>query len=90
MLFHFSDEKGNRSVATYPDDSEFVIREDNEGRCYIIVHLIGNLPQHVLPQQQFLGPLDKDTANRCIDRIFRCIGREDTDCSLIDILEDVR
>ena len=85
MLFRFVNEKGNRSIATYPDDSNFVVEEDSDGKCYIVVHRPPPTQPRVSRTQTLVGGLDKDTANRCIDEIYSRLQSKKADCDLTSI-----
>ena len=85
MLFKFIDEQGNKSVADYPDNSNFVINEDSNGMCYITVHLPGPRQKNELPVQRLVGDLDKEIANRCIDQIYDRLKTKSPDCDLTGI-----
>ena len=89
MLFRFLDEKGNRSVSTYPDDSNFVVLEKSDGKYDILVILPRPVPQGELPQQGLVRSLDKEVANRCVDEIYECLKSNKTDCDLIGIQENI-
>ena len=39
MLIKSIDEKGNRAVGNYPDNSNFTIEQDSGDLCYIAAHL---------------------------------------------------
>ena len=89
MLFRFLDDKGNKSVATYPDDSNFVVREKSDGKYDILVHLPQPVPPRVKPIEGLVRSLDKEVANRCVDEIYECLKSNKADCDLIGIQENV-
>lgn len=82
MLIKSIDEKGNRAVGNYPDDSNFIIEQDREGLCYIAAHLPRPVPPQTLPVQRVVSALDKKTANRCIDKIYDQLKSKEKDCDL--------
>lgn len=85
MLIKSIDEKGNKAIGNFPDDSKFVIEDSSEGSFYIAAHLPQPVPSSVLPVQRVVGGLSKETANLCVDKIYDQLKANEKDCDLTDI-----
>ena len=85
MLIKSIDEKGNKTIGNFPDDSQFIIEDSSEGSFYIAAHLPRPVPSSVLPVQRVVSGLSKEIANSCIDKIYEQLKANEKDCDLTDI-----
>ena len=87
MLFRFLNKKGNKSVVSYPDDANFFVKEKSNGKFSIVVRYFPFRHRETPRHRKLVVGLHKDTANRCIDKIYECLQSGKTDCDLIGIQE---
>ena len=74
MIIRYLDRNGSLRVTTIPDDAEFRVVKRTSGQFFILAS-----------GTALAEPLDKDTADKCIDKIYEQLKAKETACDLVRI-----
>ena len=77
MTIRYLDRNGSLCVANIPDYTEFKIVKRESGEFFILAN-----------RTALAEPLDKDAADKCIDKIYEQLKAKETACDLVPIQKE--
>ena len=90
MTIKFLDGNGSQKIASAPEDATFGLRERESG-CMIIAEYKEQGSKSMRNAVTiFSGPLDKATADECIDEIYKHLMEKEKFCDLTNIQREVQ
>lgn len=85
MTIKFVDKNGSLKVVTVPDESDFDVKESEDGTFHIYSHVPGLRGSRMRTNRTLAESLDKVIADKCIERIYdQLIAKKDY-CDLAEL-----